>query len=321
MKTLMGAATIPAGDRGKAIRHFDRHSTIRAPRASVPPRMTDELAVGTAGRFTIGTHSGTGHPTGEASTAWVQRVRTPAAEDILVLAIQTAGRFELTQHGRTATLNPGDLTLMDPAAPVAMLYPEDFTQTTVRIRRQQLGLSRRTVDLASARPFSSSTDPLADLVRKYFTLLADSADLRHGPQAEEVFEAGLRLLRGLLAGRAGEEIQAQEPPHETLVQRVLAYIQAHLAERDLNAARIAAAHHVSVRYLYVLLAREGIVLGDRIRSDRLAAARAELASAAGTAGSIAAVAARWGFADATHFTKVFRQHFGQTPRAWRASQT
>ncbi len=316
----MDTATIAVGDREEAVRQFYRHSTIRAARITVPPRMTNRLAMGVAGRLTVGTHSGAVHRVDGPPTACVQRVRPSVAEDTLVMAVQTAGRFQLAQHGRTASLTPGDLTVIDPAAPFTMTYPGDFAQTTVRIPREQLGLPRRIVDLAAARPFSSATDPLADLVRQYFTLLADNAELRHGPHADEVIEAGMQLLRGLLAGRAGDEERAREPLQETLVQRVLAYTQSHLAERDLNATRIAAAHNVSVRYLYVLLAREDIVLGERIRTERLAAARRELASPAGRRRTIAAVAARWGFADATHFAKVFRRQYGQTPRAWRAAQ-
>jgi AraC-like DNA-binding protein len=44
------------------------------------------------------------------------------------------------------------------------------------------------------------------------------------------------------------------------VPRILAYVRHHLSEADLEPARIAAAHHISTRYLYRLFEKEGISL-------------------------------------------------------------
>lgn len=41
--------------------------------------------------------------------------------------------------------------------------------------------------------------------------------------------------------------------------------------------RIAAAHGISVRHLYAVLARSGMCLGDHVRAQRLAECRRELA--------------------------------------------
>jgi AraC-like DNA-binding protein len=35
--------------------------------------------------------------------------------------------------------------------------------------------------------------------------------------------------------------------------------------------------------------------------------------------TVAAIARRWGFADPTHFSRVFRAAYGMSPREWRAS--
>ena len=58
--------------------------------------------------------------------------------------------------------------------------------------------------------------------------------------------------------------------------RILEYARAHLPEPGLNAAQIAAAHHISVRHLYNILARGGISLGDWMRTRRLEGCRDEL---------------------------------------------
>jgi AraC-like DNA-binding protein len=87
----------------------------------------------------------------------------------------------------------------------------------------------------------------------------------------------------------------------------------HLGDRDLTPARIAAAHHISVRRLYSVLSSAGIGLGDWIRARRLEQCRAELAGGAPHL-TVAGVARRWGFVNAAHFSRVFREAYGVAPR-------
>ena len=71
-----------------------------------------------------------------------------------------------------------------------------------------------------------------------------------------------------------------------------------------------------MRQLYRILAAEGISLGDWIRARRLEECRKDLASA-GYGDPVFAVARRWGFTDASSFTRMFRATFGMSPREWR----
>ena len=101
--------------------------------------------------------------------------------------------------------------------------------------------------------------------------------------------------------------------------RVQEYVRAHLADRDLSAATIAAAHHVSVRHLYAAWERAGLGLQDTIRSMRLQECRRALRDPACAHLTVSGIGARWGFADASHFGRVFRQAYGMTPGEWRAA--
>lgn len=115
---------------------------------------------------------------------------------------------------------------------------------------------------------------------------------------------------GVLPGRA-------KVPEAPLSLRITQYIRDHLADPGLCAPRIAAAHGISVRHLYTVLARSGISLGDWIRAHRLAECRRELAGPQGRVRTIASIGRTWGFVDATHFSKAFKSAYGISPRAWR----
>jgi AraC-like DNA-binding protein len=104
---------------------------------------------------------------------------------------------------------------------------------------------------------------------------------------------------------------------ETLQLRVMEYVRANLAEPDLTAAAIAAKHHISVRHLYNILARSGISLGDWVRAQRLEQCRRDLAKPGANSVTIAFIAQRWGFADATNFGRTFKAAYGMSPREWR----
>ena len=110
---------------------------------------------------------------------------------------------------------------------------------------------------------------------------------------------------------------ARGPLAETLQLRVMEYVRAHLAERDLTAARIAAKHHISVRHLYNILASSGISLGDWVRAQRLEECRKDLAKPGANSVTIAFIGQRWGFPDATNFGRAFKAAYGMSPREWR----
>ena len=88
--------------------------------------------------------------------------------------------------------------------------------------------------------------------------------------------------------------------------RILDYVRRHLYEPDLTAQQIAAAHHISLRYLYKLCERDHLSLESLVIAQRLAAAKAELVSRAGRRQTIAAVAHSCGFANPSFFALVSR---------------
>jgi len=94
------------------------------------------------------------------------------------------------------------------------------------------------------------------------------------------------------------------------------YIDRHLTDPALGAQRVAAAAGISARHLSRIFEAEGTSPARYILRQRLERAYAQLTSG-GTAATIADVAYRCGFASQSHFTRVFREQFGRTPREVR----
>jgi AraC-like DNA-binding protein len=160
-------------------------------------------------------------------------------------------------------------------------------------------------------------NPVAELAATYFGRLASNQTISRVASVDALGQPSIELVRALIATQLSDPRLANEPLRVTLEFRIMEYVRAHLAEHDLTAARIAYNHNISVRQLYAVLARSGVALGDSVRAHRLEECRKDLAKPGARSVTIAAVAHRWGFADATHFSRVFREAYGMSPRQWR----
>ena len=102
-----------------------------------------------------------------------------------------------------------------------------------------------------------------------------------------------------------------------LLARVQAYISSHLGDPDLTVTEVAAAHHVSVRYLQKLFEEHGETASAWIRRKRLEKCRLDLQNPQLRDRPVSAVGMHWGFTDASSFSRAFKSAFGQAPAEYR----
>ncbi|MGW6798351.1 helix-turn-helix domain-containing protein [Streptomyces sp. NPDC055039] len=114
-----------------------------------------------------------------------------------------------------------------------------------------------------------------------------------------------------------EEALSPETRRIALRTRINTYIEQHLADPDLTPQTIADAHHISLRHLQQLLAEDDTSPAAWLRHRRLERCRFDLADPRLYARPIRAVAARWGFTDPAHFSRLFRAAYGIPPRDYR----
>ncbi|MET9553666.1 helix-turn-helix domain-containing protein [Streptomyces sp. NPDC006645] len=313
MSPMLDTEFMPPQDREEVLRDAVRESMVavdidhRPPPEDISVRM-GLTAVGPLRFCSV-----------RATAATIRRTARLAREDeepAVFVGLQMTGTSLVVQNGRQCLLGPGSLTVFETIAPYTLLFDEGLDHHFFRFPRAALALPERLLRDSTAVPLGPD-NPLARLAFTYFSQLAVSDELHQGAHATAVVEPSIELLRAVLMSRHGDSGPARGSSEAALSLRITQYIRAHLADPDLSAARIAAAHDISVRHLYAVLSRSGISLGDWIRTNRLAECKRELAGPKGRLRTIAATGRSWGFADATHFSKVFRQAYGISPRAWR----
>lgn len=242
----------------------------------------------------------------------------------LVIGLHTAGRATLVRDGNPEPCRPGDLFVR--AAPFVLHESEPYTLHLVRLPRRTLALTDRQEQALTARA-PSAEGPVAPLLggvlRELMEVRGERVGLHlAGSVAELVvllaaedggpWDGGLRD-----AGPQGGALAHGGQEREDLVRRVRAHVDAHLWDRRLTPASVAAAQHISVRYLHRLFEGQGSTIGRWIQHRRLEEARRELARPGRADLTVSAVARRWGFASATHFSRSFRAAYGMSPSDWR----
>jgi AraC-like DNA-binding protein len=227
---------------------------------------------------------------------------------------------QLHQDGRSAHPRAGDLVLSTTQLPFTTSQTGSGRQFTFTFGYDELGLPSQLL-LPLVAHAISGRDGLARVVAAFLCATAAAA-LGTGskpPQAglESLPEPALHLVRGLILSLHGDELGAREPLAASLAERLLQYADAHLGDSDLSAEELAAMHGISTRYVYVVLSRRGVTLGDWLRERRLERAASMLREARSPRLTVAAIAASVGFGDQAHFTRSFKARFGMTPTQWR----
>jgi AraC-like DNA-binding protein len=253
------------------------------------------------GRVQLARVTGSPHVV-ERSAAFIRR--DPAGAVAVYATLRGEAWFR--DEDGTRELRPGQLLICDADRPFARGFARGLEELAIKVPGDALALVKGPVVTA----FAPGRDPYARALAR----LADRATrAEHPVTADE--GAVIDLVAVLTAGPGGGR-GAGHGADRAVALRAAAYgfIEDHLADPGLGAARIAAAIGVSERHLSRVLAAGGTTVPRLVRSRRLELAYAMLAGPrpAGPrlAPSVAEVAVRCGFTSAAYFSHAFRERFG-----------
>ncbi|MET7471183.1 helix-turn-helix domain-containing protein [Micromonospora sp. NPDC005686] len=244
--------------------------------------------------------------------------------DYYLLALTLTGTSQAVQEGRRARCRPGDLTFYDCSRPHEVSHHADaagpaYARSVVAlVPYDALPLPHRKLARLFAGRMSGS-EGVGALVADFLTRITAHPEQYHAADAERLGAVGLDLVATLLGRNlVSEDAVPTEIRRRALREQVHGYVRQHLGDATLDPGRIADAHHISLRSLHRLFEDEETTVAAYIRDERLARCRRDLTDPALGDRSIQVIAARWGFRDKAHFSRVFRAAQGETPQAYRA---
>lgn len=237
-------------------------------------------------------------------------------ERVFLLHLQAHGSSVNRQDGREAVLMKGDFTLCDSTRPYSVSFDAENDMLVLRITAQQLRDRMVDPETFTAQRICGSTGiggVVSQLLRQ---LWAESGS---GLEPRIIDRLGSNFLDLLVTALCAQQPQRAEESARTNAQRlrIRYFIEDRLFDANLDANTIAAALHISPRYVHMLLRAEGETLGEYILRRRLEESARRLKDPPHATRTVMEIAFDCGFTDASYFGRCFRKRFQMTPREYR----
>lgn len=222
---------------------------------------------------------------------------------------QLQGSAQLEQGDNRAQLNRGDIALIDACRPSDMTYHDNCRQLSLILPRQVVERGAHFSAVNCATRISART-PLAVMANQMVldTRQQDGLDVQ---ESEAVLDALMSLLLpGIGARDSGTDNQERQ------FRKTLAYIDQHLGAEELCPELIARDVGVSLRGLYRMFSKRGLVVAQYIKHRRLDLCAQALRHAPAEQ-KLATLCYAWGFCDSSYFSSAFKARFGVSPSEYR----
>jgi AraC-like DNA-binding protein len=239
-----------------------------------------------------------------------QSLHHRCANDKLLLCLPIEGSG--THEPSSCAIGPGDVLIVPPGQSLSLTFPRRFRLLTVRMPREVISLRvlgpealklKHVRDRAGfAKVFSCL---LVSVSENLETLTGDDFRALDIAVAEMLLAC---LATGSKSGTGGQV---------ALLHRIRQDIEARLGDPSLSPASVAEAGGLSERYVQKLFETASENFSSFVRRRRLERCRSDLRNPQCDHLSISDICFRWGFNDASHFSRAFRDQFGLSPKAYR----
>ena len=204
---------------------------------------------------------------------------------------------------------PGDLIIYETATPYGQGFPQAMSMNIVEL---PIDIASTAFDLSRPLPLIHVPGNRLvgdDTLKGLFNLV----DKMSGSAANHELEG--KLLSGI--GNLLEQYpKGQEAAN--LLHLITRFISDNLSDLNLGPQQLAERFHISTRHLNRIFAQTGFAVSAYIWEQRLRHCRQELEAIEFVECSISEIAFRWGFNDAAHFSRRYRQRYEESPSATRA---
>ena len=240
-------------------------------------------------------------------------------DDCFLLSMQLKNKGHIFQHDRKAELLPGDFAIYSSTDTYQLLFPDSYKQLVFQFPKSDLMARLPNCELLTARKVSKANE-IGQLVSGS---LVDFSRIIGNPNELVQHYMQDTVLDLIATGLASLENSAFElsQPEQIIMLRAKSYIHAHLGNPSLSRKMVANAIGMSVRRLSDIFTNDGTTIAAYIRAKRLDQIARDLLNNLFHRQSINEIAFRWGFNNLQHFSKVFRNQYGLSPREYRRQRT
>ena len=238
-------------------------------------------------------------------------------DDSIGLIVSSPSTSQLSQRGQEIDLRAGDAIAILHSEPVTVTYLEGW-QFGLAVPRDALTSRVTNVDGLTMRPIPRRTEAL----RLLMTYLKSA--FREGTlAAPKLRDTVVAHVHDLVAFAISECHPLGESSASAIVAArhgaALDHIAAHFQDPRLSLEIVARSQGISPRYLQRLMASSGTSFTERVNELRLQRAFKLLTEPHDSAQRISDIALEVGFSDVSHFNRLFRARYGDSPRRVRSA--
>jgi acetamidase/formamidase/AraC-like DNA-binding protein len=247
-----------------------------------------------------------------------QFVRLPTHGDDGILVVQHVdGEAQLGEGDRTIALSAGDLVIVGSSAKFTLDFTTSFRQVLVRVPR--MVVNARMLSLKSSKVLHVPGRKGLGFV--FSQLLSSVMQTIDTLESQDLRPVDLALSEFLVACLAEYPVDSEgigpTGIQAAMLHRLCQKLELRLADTELSLSRVAKEEHLSPRYLQKLFQASGDSFTNYVRNRRLERCRIDLETPQLSHLSISDIAFRWGFNEAGHFSRAFKEHFKMSPREYR----
>lgn len=235
-------------------------------------------------------------------------------KDDIFISVMLKGTGYFTQFDRQARQNEGDILIHDSAYPYLYQYPNYYRSIFYKIPRTLLEGKLPRVDKLGGTIIPKGS-PYASAISSFLQSAYSVSSESDNSLCCEFSEPITSLLSTCL--RHATNQLADDTRHELLLNNIKTFMQQNLLDNELSLKSIAEEQHISIRTLNRLFAEVGETPMQWLQSKRLSNAHQMLTSMPNR--SITDIALMNGFNDVSHFGRLFRRQFGQSPSMVRTN--
>jgi len=240
------------------------------------------------------------------------------SQDAYFAVMLLSGDYVLEQNGREVLLQPGDMTLYDATRPHRIHCPGEFTKLILAIPRNVLRDRVAGIDHCTARHIPG-TKGIGFVASSFLRLYATHAGQLQAHEFSTLSDHALDLLALAVTSVRPVDVNLSRS-RAASINGIKTFIEQHLRDVHLDTSMITRYAGLSARYINNLFEDEGTSLMRYVWKRRLENCRKDMLNPVYASHRLTEIAFRWGFNDAAHFSRAFKQQFGCSPREFRRVQ-
>lgn len=254
-----------------------------------------------------------------SSSECARRTRRHLAADtheMVALLLVRQGLIQLDHYGRQSLACDHSFTLLDLNEPYDWVHAQPAHVIGIKLPKR--ALSARVPDLgAQFGRVRSAARGVGRLAADFINSFASEVETLPESAGAALERHFLELTELLLTAPDSDPALPRTSSGAAIHARALAFIDRHIADRDLSPEAIAQAMPISLRYLHAIFQSCGTTVGETILSRRLALCYSRLA--ADPRLRVGDIAARAGFKSHAHFSQAFKRRYDASPRDVRGT--